>query len=279
MFDCDKMAPNVNYWSCVHNQEATRHVASRSVAEQHGQPRPPVFDAAEVQCLWLHSQSRTMSTPSAKARQQRCRCPCHAWTRPAGQHDDAFPLQSSLWAGLHCKQVDFVGASCVFVWNNLGIRCVKGSRGRCTASPSRQRVPAAAASEGVRIDAFLRFPADIMAALVPLQALRCRVRDAARLHAVGARAGAGRAVRRLSTAAGLPGAIGNTPLIRLSTLSDETGCEILGKAEFMNPGGSVKDRAALYLIKDAEESGMSHTTAICSRQCTGSPPRHHAVPS
>jgi cysteine synthase A len=55
---------------------------------------------------------------------------------------------------------------------------------------------------------------------------------------------------------GFVGAIGNTPLIRLNSVSDETGCEILGKAEFMNPGGSVKDRAALYIIKDAEERGL-----------------------
>ena len=51
-------------------------------------------------------------------------------------------------------------------------------------------------------------------------------------------------------------AIGNTPLIRLNRLSHETGCEVLGKAEFQNPGGSVKDRAALYVIKDAEEKGQ-----------------------
>jgi cysteine synthase A len=49
--------------------------------------------------------------------------------------------------------------------------------------------------------------------------------------------------------------IGNTPLLRLNALSDETGCEILGKAEFLNPGGSVKDRAALGIIRDAEASG------------------------
>ena len=54
---------------------------------------------------------------------------------------------------------------------------------------------------------------------------------------------------------GLTGAIGNTPLIRINTLSEETGCEILGKAEFMNPGGSVKDRAALWIIEAAEASG------------------------
>lgn len=51
-------------------------------------------------------------------------------------------------------------------------------------------------------------------------------------------------------------AIGNTPLIRLNRISDATGCEILGKAEFMNPGQSVKDRAALYIIRDAEEKGL-----------------------
>lgn len=51
-------------------------------------------------------------------------------------------------------------------------------------------------------------------------------------------------------------AIGNTPLIRLRHASELTGCEILGKAEFMNPGGSVKDRAALFIIKDAEERGL-----------------------
>lgn len=50
--------------------------------------------------------------------------------------------------------------------------------------------------------------------------------------------------------------IGNTPLIRLNKVSDATGCEILGKAEFMNPGQSVKDRAALYIIKDAVAKGM-----------------------
>ena len=49
--------------------------------------------------------------------------------------------------------------------------------------------------------------------------------------------------------------IGNTPLIRLKQASEETGCEILGKAEFLNPGGSVKDRAALSIILDAEQSG------------------------
>lgn len=55
---------------------------------------------------------------------------------------------------------------------------------------------------------------------------------------------------------GLTGAIGNTPLIKMKKLSEETQCTILGKAEFQNPGGSVKDRAALYVVTDAEEKGL-----------------------
>jgi len=62
--------------------------------------------------------------------------------------------------------------------------------------------------------------------------------------------------RTQGTVNGLVGAIGNTPLIRLNKISEETGCDIYGKAEFMNPGGSVKDRAALYVVKDAEERGL-----------------------
>ena len=54
---------------------------------------------------------------------------------------------------------------------------------------------------------------------------------------------------------GVDGHVGRTPLIRLRRLSELTGCEILGKAEFMNPGGSVKDRAALGIITDAESTG------------------------
>ncbi len=53
----------------------------------------------------------------------------------------------------------------------------------------------------------------------------------------------------------LPDAVGKTPLIRLKAISEATGCEIFGKAEFMNPGQSVKDRAALYIIKDAVDRG------------------------
>src|SRR5207248_11755390 len=52
--------------------------------------------------------------------------------------------------------------------------------------------------------------------------------------------------------------VGNTPLIRLGHLSKLTGCEILGKAEFINPGGSVKDRAAYGIITDAEKQPLLH---------------------
>ena len=50
--------------------------------------------------------------------------------------------------------------------------------------------------------------------------------------------------------------VGHTPLIRLNSFSDETGCEILGKAEFLNPGGSVKDRAARGILDDFEQKGL-----------------------
>jgi cysteine synthase A len=55
---------------------------------------------------------------------------------------------------------------------------------------------------------------------------------------------------------GIAEAIGNTPLIKLRRASEQTGCTILGKAEFMNPGQSVKDRTALYIIEDAVKSGQ-----------------------
>ena len=54
---------------------------------------------------------------------------------------------------------------------------------------------------------------------------------------------------------GFAGAVGNTPLIKLNKLSKATGRNIFGKAEWMNPGGSVKDRAALWLVERAEERG------------------------
>ena len=55
---------------------------------------------------------------------------------------------------------------------------------------------------------------------------------------------------------GIVDSIGNTPLIRLRKASELTGCTILGKAEFLNPGGSIKDRAALAIITDAEANGL-----------------------
>jgi cysteine synthase len=61
---------------------------------------------------------------------------------------------------------------------------------------------------------------------------------------------------------GFVGTVGNTPLIKLRRASEETGCTILGKAEFLNPGGSVKDRAALYIIKDAEERGLLRSGGV-----------------
>ena len=60
-----------------------------------------------------------------------------------------------------------------------------------------------------------------------------------------------------ATYSGIDGYVGNTPLIRLRRLSELTGCEILGKAEFMNPAGLVKDRAASQIITEAEEQGGS----------------------
>ena len=59
-----------------------------------------------------------------------------------------------------------------------------------------------------------------------------------------------------SIRAGVVEAIGGTPLIRMRRASEATGCEILGKAEFMNPGASVKDRAALHIVRDAERRGL-----------------------
>lgn len=57
-------------------------------------------------------------------------------------------------------------------------------------------------------------------------------------------------------AANLAGLVGGTPLLRLRRVSEETGCEVYGKAEFLNPGQSVKDRPALWIIRDAEERGL-----------------------
>ncbi|HRK70749.1 MAG TPA: pyridoxal-phosphate dependent enzyme [Micropepsaceae bacterium] len=70
--------------------------------------------------------------------------------------------------------------------------------------------------------------------------------------------------------------IGNTPLVKLRRASQETGCTILGKCEFMNPGQSVKDRAALYIIRDAERRGALRpggTIVEGTAGNTGPPPR------
>ncbi|CAL0317435.1 unnamed protein product [Lupinus luteus] len=69
---------------------------------------------------------------------------------------------------------------------------------------------------------------------------------------------------------GLVDAIGNTPLIRINTLSHATGCQILGKCEFLNPGGSVKDRVALQIIREALESGELCPGGIITEGSAGS---------
>ncbi|KAK6934592.1 Pyridoxal-phosphate dependent enzyme [Dillenia turbinata] len=69
---------------------------------------------------------------------------------------------------------------------------------------------------------------------------------------------------------GLVGAIGNTPLIRINSLSEATGCEILGKAEFLNPGGSVKDRVAVQIIEEALKSGELAPGGIVTEGSAGS---------
>src|ERR1700750_2683163 len=63
--------------------------------------------------------------------------------------------------------------------------------------------------------------------------------------------------------------IGNTPLIKLKKASELTGCTILGKAEFLNPGGSVKDRAALAIIQDAEAKGLLRPGGIIVEGAAG----------
>jgi len=64
---------------------------------------------------------------------------------------------------------------------------------------------------------------------------------------------------------GIIEAIGNTPLIKLERVSAATGCTILGKAEFMNPGQSVKDRAGKWMILEAEKRDWEQTAAIIAR--------------
>ncbi|CAN0915805.1 Cysteine synthase 2 [Linum grandiflorum] len=69
---------------------------------------------------------------------------------------------------------------------------------------------------------------------------------------------------------GVVDAIGNTPLIRINSLSDATGCEILGKCEFLNPGGSVKDRVAVKIIEEALESGKLTRGGVVTEGSAGS---------
>lgn len=71
-------------------------------------------------------------------------------------------------------------------------------------------------------------------------------------------------IRAGSVVNGISGLIGNTPLMRINSLSDLTGCEILGKAEWLNPGGSPKDRVAKQILEDAEDEGLLHpNTGSC----------------
>ena len=79
----------------------------------------------------------------------------------------------------------------------------------------------------------------------------------------------GHPTQRAGISRGFQEAVGNTPLIRLNKLSEETGCEILGKAEYMNPGGSVKDRPALHLILDAERRGLIKPGATITEATSG----------
>ncbi|KAL0956272.1 hypothetical protein HGRIS_002430 [Hohenbuehelia grisea] len=76
------------------------------------------------------------------------------------------------------------------------------------------------------------------------------------MFALARRAISARAFSNSAVVDGFTGAVGNTPLIYLKGLSDRTGVHIYGKAEFQNPGGSVKDRAALGIVRDAEERGL-----------------------
>src|SRR5258708_12709260 len=76
----------------------------------------------------------------------------------------------------------------------------------------------------------------------------------------------------MKTAIDFLDAVGNTPLILLRGPSAATGCEILGKAEFMNPGGSVKDRAARAIVIDAERRGALPPGGTVGEGTAGNPP-------
>lgn len=76
--------------------------------------------------------------------------------------------------------------------------------------------------------------------------------------------------KKLKPRKGLVDAIGNTPVIRINSLSEATGCEILGKCEFLNPGGSVKDRVAVKIIEEAIESGKLTRGGVVTEGSAGS---------
>lgn len=77
-------------------------------------------------------------------------------------------------------------------------------------------------------------------------------------------------MRKRVVSEGVLGAIGNTPLIRIRSLSDATGCEIYGKAEFLNPGGSVKDRVAAKIVGEALQSGALRVGGVVTEGSAGS---------
>src|ERR1700719_4360621 len=102
----------------------------------------------------------------------------------------------------------------------------------------------------------MRSPRSSARVVVP-KAVSCRPRSPAdNLTPILAVVGAPCGRRGMEIREGFIGAIGNPPLIKLRRASELTGCNILGKAEFQNPGGSVKDRAALYVVRDAEQKGL-----------------------
>ncbi|GJP44031.1 hypothetical protein CLOM_g3423 [Closterium sp. NIES-68] len=131
-----------------------------------------------------------------------------------------------------------------------------GSRSLAFGSHSSQSVEAVSASTRRLLSPFLRGQyrsAGSQRVRVPPGSVGAST--AVRAAMAGAEAAKRPFVGDLGVRSGFVDAIGNTPLIRLNRASEETGCEIYGKAEFLNPGGSVKDRAALYIIKAAEASG------------------------
>jgi len=108
------------------------------------------------------------------------------------------------------------------------------------------------AGQSTRHGAATQFPIDGSDAKVLFYIHGTRERNCL-LNSLSFRAKGGQAMNGIRT--GFLDSIGNTPLIRLRMASKSTGCEIYGKAEFLNPGGSIKDRAALAMINDAERSG------------------------